>query len=199
MKTFAETAKKYHEALDAAIVRALEGLAARGRRVSCARGCAWCCRLPVRATLPEAALVAEYVRATMPEAESEELSARLAGWVSWHNDTLPELSARGVSMQDAWQEHGPGCPFLKEESCLIYSVRPMGCRVHYSTMEPGFCGPDRDKAPLFSDPGTVAEIESAVKPICIDYRKKLEAADIVFEEIVKYLPELVLGEIDDSV
>ncbi|MBI5190612.1 MAG: YkgJ family cysteine cluster protein [Nitrospirae bacterium] len=196
MTAFTETARKYHEELDAAIARALEGLAARGRRATCARGCAWCCRLPVRATLPEAALVAEYLRASLTDAGLTATAARLSAWVAWNNDTLPELSAKGVSVQAAWHEHGPGCPFLKDGDCLIYPVRPMGCRVHYSTIEPGFCGPDRDKAPLFSDPGTVAEVVDAVRPVCLDYRARLEGMGIVFETVVRFLPEMVLGEVD---
>lgn len=189
-----ELARKYHRDLDAVIGGAAEGLAREGRPVVCAMGCASCCRLPVLATLPEAALVARHVADNLPR-DAAAVTARLEAWLAWTESELPALSARGVPTREAYLERGPGCPFLEEEACMIYPARPMGCRVHSSTAPAVSCGPGHGSSGLFAEPGTVPEILDAARPVCMEYRRRVEEMGMPFGSAVRPLPALVLGEL----
>jgi Fe-S-cluster containining protein len=181
----AESARKYHRELDESIARAVSELSVNGKSVSCGKGCAWCCYLPVRATAPEGVLAAHYVRGALPAPGLGDLKGRIEEW----------LIFRETGYQTGSIFEGPSCPFLSVGLCVIYPVRPMGCRVHSSTADPLFCGPGRPGISLFESPGTVPEIMDLVKPVCMDYRGLLERAGMQFGSIVKPLPELVLGEL----
>jgi len=90
----------------------------------CKLGCSYCCYIPVDMLAP---LPPEVFRiATFLGDESEvplaEVKAR-----------LKEANLLTRSMTD--EERGTTrvrCPFLAQDRCLIYPVRPMGCRAHYS-------------------------------------------------------------------
>jgi len=178
----AETARVYLQNIDGAIKRARSALHGRGARITCAKGCAWCCRLPVRATLPEGALAARYIRDTLPPPEVAALVGHMEDWLS-RRENAP--LTRGIP-------DVPACPFLADDLCIIYPARPMGCRVHSSTADPALCGRGQDGPALFESPGTVAEVIDEVKPVCMDYRLGLEQSGMNFQSIVKHLPELVL-------
>ena len=90
-----------------------------GRACDCGAGCPHCCVLNVAVLLPEAAVIADHLRATCPATELTSLMARLAAhvsWGRWMDDE--ERIARQV-----W------CPFLDAAgSCAIHPVRPLACR-----------------------------------------------------------------------
>ncbi len=73
----------------------------------CKNGCAHCCYQPVLVTPSEAKII-------------EESGAARINW-----DT--ELGNRPNK-----EYVGQPCPFLKDNKCSIYQVRPFSCRVHYS-------------------------------------------------------------------
>lgn len=90
-----------------------------GRPLACRAGCPHCCVLNVAVLLPEAAVIADHLRATRSTAELAVLMAALAShgnWGRWMDDE--ERIARQI-----W------CPFLdRVGSCTIHEVRPLSCR-----------------------------------------------------------------------
>ncbi len=94
--------------------------------IGCAKGCDWCCRQPVEATIPEAiaaarillALPADARRAKAAEVAAFDVERRAAG---------AEVPIRP-------------CPFLGPDdgACTIYAARPMACR-SYLAPEPERC------------------------------------------------------------
>ena len=187
-------ARKYHRDIDDAVAGAAGELARAGLVIPCEKGCSWCCRLPVRATAPEAALVAAYLIENLPKSELIALKARMECWL--------DLARRDEEARDAWgfrkvgppAEELPQCPLLSSDLCIVYPVRPMGCRVHATALTAEHCrsvvqpGADRE-------PDLVAEILMAAKPLCMEYRSSLERMGVGFEGAVDLLPALVLPQI----
>jgi Fe-S-cluster containining protein len=85
--------------------------------VACARGCAFCCYLSVETTIPAAIAIATFVETTRPDLKAGVLeTAHKLGSVS---------QAQRTSMQVP-------CPYLRDNACQVYDMRPMPCRSHYS-------------------------------------------------------------------
>jgi Fe-S-cluster containining protein len=122
-------------------------LAAEGHPVSCAKGCAACCRYLVHISEPEAYYVHDLVQ-RLPESRRSEIQARFAA-------ALERLDAAGlldslrrcqtlslaevrVRAADYVRLQIP-CPFLENESCSIYADRPVTCREYLVTSPPENC------------------------------------------------------------
>jgi hypothetical protein len=172
------TARKYHEDIERIVAETLRTLSSAGRRPGCRRGCAWCCRLVVNATAPEGELAAGYIDANLREEDKGALIEKIKRWLVWYG-------------QGRYSTKRVECPFLASELCSIYHVRPMGCRVHYSG-DADACRRGLEDPSFFYEPPLMEEVFDAAKPLCMEYRWKLEAQGVCFDDCVKPLPELVL-------
>jgi hypothetical protein len=91
----------------------LQGVAA------CRRGCAHCCHIPVTISSVEAALIGRHI-GQAPAQPGE--SVRL--------DAFNDLTDAVIALQALSTAVAPSpCPFLREDVCSIYRVRPMACRL----------------------------------------------------------------------
>lgn len=132
---------------------AVEREAKRGSKVSCSKGCAACCRPLIRISIPEAL----YIYRRLLEAEAswrDEILARFqkAG------ETLKQDGLASALERDLVREPGDvsydhrlhllsrrylalalPCPFLVEETCSIYSWRPITCRQYLVTSPASWC------------------------------------------------------------
>jgi Fe-S-cluster containining protein len=109
-----------------------------GLKVSCRMGCGHCCRQLVPLSAPEAAMVFEFVK-TMPEPRRSVVSERFSA-AGAHLQKMgliselerlqhPDLSDREQKdITRKYFEEKIACPFLEDESCSIYPVRPSMCR-----------------------------------------------------------------------
>lgn len=137
-------------ALDNAVVdRAVEAVEAAGERVSCARGCANCCkRQPVPVTPPEALALARLVD-RLPEPRRSAVRAAFAGAVDQLRDAGlydafldrdPTLSHdAALAIVRRYMGLGLHCPFLFEDACSIHPERPFVCRQYLVTTPPELC------------------------------------------------------------
>jgi len=104
-----------------------------GGEIFCAKECSSCCTLAVNCTAAEALLIAR----SLDREQQEKLKnyvARLKGKVS-----------EAVALKDYLRLHRKelgGCPFLAEDVCGIYPVRPISCRALLATKESRWCGVD---------------------------------------------------------
>lgn len=127
---------------------AIDREAGAGRTISCRAGCGACCRQLVPIGAIEARIVREWVDAR-PSDEAERIRARF-------RDAVAKLKAAGIygrledraSLRTADQTRalgldyfraGVACPFLVDESCSIYEVRPMKCREYLVTSPAANC------------------------------------------------------------
>jgi Fe-S-cluster containining protein len=127
----------------------------RSETISCGRGCSTCCYLFVNATIQEAEAVCYYLyqnedllarflenypgwRAKVKEAgepfrAKEEETAPSPGWESARGGRIGDLGAY-------WRSRIP-CPFLSDNACSIYPVRPIVCAGLIATSPAEWCDP----------------------------------------------------------
>lgn len=116
-------------------IRAAERL---GIDVSCKKGCAACCRQLVPLSPPEAAMIFEFVQ-TMPEPRKTIITKRflsalqrleekglLTKLACLKDPMLNDEEYRAITQSYFYQQIA--CPFLENECCSIYEVRPSICR-----------------------------------------------------------------------
>jgi len=145
------------------------GLRRRGRPVSCARGCAACCRIqPVPVTPAEAYALLLLVE-SLPEprrltvlSRFAECAARLReaglaeGFLTGRRPASHE-QAKAEAMQ--YFNLRLTCPFLEDDACSIYDARPFTCREYYVTSPPELCA-DPIGNPVETVPGIVQVVEA---------------------------------------
>jgi Fe-S-cluster containining protein len=120
---------------------------AAGKSVSCAKGCAACCRQLVGISLIEAQALAALVEA-MPEPrrsavrdrfEAVKARTKESGVFERGRDDRasatesPLASTPDDRLSVDWFALGVPCPFLEDELCSIHEVRPLVCREHLVT------------------------------------------------------------------
>lgn len=119
---------------DALVAVGEKAAAAAGEKVSCARGCAACCRMLVPVSVTEARHLAALVTA-LPEPRRSAVVARFADALRRLADagmvggartvgTIPDL----ISYALDYIRLGITCPFLEDECCSVYADRPLACR-----------------------------------------------------------------------
>lgn len=90
--------------------------------IACRRGCAACCKMNVSITSIEA--------------------ERLA--VATGRKMVPQVQPSRHALD---KFSGAPCPFLVDDECSVYEVRPLACRVHYSfDVDNYWCQPERSNA-----------------------------------------------------
>jgi Fe-S-cluster containining protein len=124
---------------------------ATGQALSCARGCAACCRMLVPVSAPEAFALRDMV-ATLPEDRREavrnklaETTARLerAGLLAQLHQMAetdrPVTDAMMEPVNRAYYALKLPCPFLENEACSMYDDRPAACRELLVTSPAEWC------------------------------------------------------------
>ena len=153
------------------------GVAASGKQVSCAKGCAACCRMAIPVSEPEAHRLRAVVDA-MPEPRRSAVRARFsAGMDLFHatglldgmfqRDEGDEAERRARTNLESYYAKFVACPFLEDESCSIYDERPLVCRGFLVTSPAANCanidGAGVQRLPIFARSGD-ALILIASKP-----------------------------------
>jgi Fe-S-cluster containining protein len=140
------------QALDDSFVANVAAATAEvGHPISCKAGCCACCSQLVTISIFEAEALALWIR-SLPESIQHELAERF-------NQAFIKLSAAGlidrlvqIGNQDGQSESESyrrvgldylyqrvPCPFLVDESCSIYPIRPLVCREYLVTSPPANC------------------------------------------------------------
>ncbi|MGA2261398.1 MAG: YkgJ family cysteine cluster protein, partial [Acidobacteriota bacterium] len=134
-------------ALDEKLIGMTVAFEARhGRKISCQKGCAACCRHLIPLSPSEAWLLYDFV-ASFPADRKLAVLERIArskerlkqeGFDRRFLHSMAgkdELQAAGLD----YFRLGLACPFLEEESCAIYPFRPTSCREYLVTTPASYC------------------------------------------------------------
>lgn len=134
---------------DKAIAAAVRRVESGGQVVSCCKGCAACCKAqPVPITPPEAYSLFRLVE-SMPPPQREKIRRRFSDRVGRlreagldqhflkRNPDLSKDEARSIA--ERYFRLGLVCPFLENDSCGIYEVRPFVCRQYLVTSPAALC------------------------------------------------------------
>jgi hypothetical protein len=87
--------------------------------IACKKGCSWCCYKQVGVSPLQVFLIAEHLKNKRIKIYLEDIKSRLTALDQITNDLTSE--ARLAAQLP--------CAFLVENSCSIYEVRPLACRV----------------------------------------------------------------------
>lgn len=126
--------KKLNEILSAALDQERRE---KGVTVVCRRKCSDCCSEPVYADESEAKLALHRFRGLQ-----KKIQKQVRRKIEF---AVEKLKASGIlekeEMPDVFSylDLGIECPFLHDRECLIYSDRPMSCRMHIASGDPQGC------------------------------------------------------------
>lgn len=209
---------------DRAAEVAEEAAGRAGKRVSCKKGCAACCRQLIVISLVEARALAKFV-ADMPEPRQSEIRARFAQAarrfaeigalerdISGDQDSVefPLIETDRQRLGAAWFSRQIACPFLENESCGVYESRPLVCREYQVTSPSEACSRlyrvpverIETSAPLGQSlaraTGKIAGVPVAMIPLvmALQWSGKIDAALSGRHDAVRML-EMLLSEIGD--
>lgn len=138
----------FAQALSDAIVHETTRLVQEaGQTVTCSSGCGACCRGFVAITQAEARQLHAYIGA-LPATRRADIEARFeqahqqleaAGLLKVIQTAESWSAADYQAMVSAYFPLGIACPFLENESCSIYQVRPITCREFMVTSPARHC------------------------------------------------------------
>lgn len=136
-----------------------------GNRITCSKGCWFCCSQHVGASLQECDAIVYWLHER--EDAREAFLTRYRNWrnrLRDHEDVFQQVTQAGsiscshptdarshkVFMQkaEAYGRLSILCPFLEQGTCSIYPVRPFVCASLIVTSPPENCKPSVDQAPV---------------------------------------------------
>jgi len=103
-------------------------------RFACRKGCSVCCTQNIQITELEAQRIISFIREQSRQAWlQEKLAHRLppAGQLRTANEWA-EACLKGLDIDPGGGSFTGICPFLEDDCCSIYEVRPFGCRCFVS-------------------------------------------------------------------
>ena len=148
--TFVDILPDVFAVADALIMQAARRSADGGQAVTCAKGCAMCCRHLVAVSTHEALLAAHVVGLLQDELQTRirqafqttvarlEERGLLSEMLDSHANSFADRG-RIVAVQRRYWEMQLPCPFLLDESCAIYPYRPLLCRQYMAVSPPVHC------------------------------------------------------------
>lgn len=101
-----------------------------GRRVTCEKGCSWCCYHPISISIFEGILIYRWL-------------LRQGKWTLGLKENLRKTANQQFgATPEIWLLSMIPCPLLDEKNeCLAYTTRPLVCRSYYSVGDPYYCHP----------------------------------------------------------
>ena len=154
-----------YEEMDKATELLKQDIERQGRRITCKKGCSYCCSQPIDADITEAILITQHL-----DQNQEKKSEFIVKYPEWRKQVNPEaytqrlnyvLQGKAISLQEALQAYSQGknalCPFLKNSECVIYEVRPTVCRALISLDNPEICK-EKDKTFVAAQGKTLQKI-----------------------------------------
>ncbi|WP_062129119.1 YkgJ family cysteine cluster protein [Geofilum rubicundum] len=113
---------------------------------SCCRiGCAYCCIQPIEIVNIEELPISEFIRSKMTKENYAKVRLNIANWAEYFNDKYDDTGLMEVvnrEFRELIDKDRIACPFLIENKCSIYPVRPLACRAHIMFDSPDFCRMD---------------------------------------------------------
>lgn len=121
-------------------------------KTSCQAGCYYCCKQPVVITGIEAQLIATWIIEYKPY-----LKNVLSEWMTSFDKSLlntPQSDQNLIaSYRKKYFQNQYYCPFLEQNECSIYPVRPISCISYLSYSDPQKCS-------IINDPDTCLSLDS---------------------------------------
>lgn len=137
-------------------------LTPKGERISCKRGCTYCCFQYISVTLGHGIVVVDYLYSNdnvmrqflsnyeqwreSAESISKEIDMLYKSAIN-QSQPISLMKASTGPLTDRYFDLQIPCPFLVKSSCAIYSIRPMCCAGHYSVSPNEWCSQTNPNKP----------------------------------------------------
>lgn len=143
--------------------RSLEAaVSAEGRQISCAKGCTYCCHHYVSVSLGQGMVIVAHLYRNRDVLQ--QFLDRYEAWRAQAGEVADEIDgirnqalAASTPIARVIEDTRPlsnryfaatiRCPFLVDDVCSIYPVRPLACSGHHSVSPPEWCAPDSPRKP----------------------------------------------------
>lgn len=121
-----------------------------GRSYVCSKGCSYCCLQPIETVCWEVINIVPFIKEKLTNERFEQVRSNIIKWADFFNKNFPDttniLQAIEAFRMVSVANRIP-CPFLINNECAIYEVRPLVCRVHLIEDNPDKCRGDLLRAP----------------------------------------------------
>ena len=112
----------------------------------CTKGCNSCCHRVVDVFTWEEPQIYHYITHLLDRKEKRHIARNLRKWFKQFNSATRSVSVgESLSLEELramkaeFAQRKVACPFLLNNSCSIYPVRPLICRVHYESDDVQSC------------------------------------------------------------
>jgi len=140
----------------------VESLTAKGETITCRKGCTYCCYHYVTVSLAQGIVIVDYLYK-----RKDLLKRFLDNYEQWHEkaksiaDRLDHIRTQSLSspvpvgqviaetrpLSSRYFGASIACPFLADDQCTIYPVRPPSCSSHHAVSPPEWCAPSSEEQP----------------------------------------------------
>lgn len=141
----------------------------------CQKGCSYCCHQSIEVFSMERVLIGKYIKDSISRALFSKIKSNLNNWLDYFdkqtkNKTELAMNNDYPAFREQIVKDKIPCPFLVDNLCSIYPVRPMTCRTHFVQNSPQLCAKDglrnpckistniRDASVLYMTTHTTSEI-----------------------------------------
>lgn len=141
----------------------VETLNSKDEMITCRKGCTHCCFHYVAVSLAHGIVIVDYLYK-----RNELLKQFVDNYEKWHrkgyyisnsidrtrieafSSSMPIDGVIAVTrpLSERYLDTNIRCPFLMENRCIIYNVRPVPCSGHYSVSPPDWCASVRQQKPV---------------------------------------------------
>jgi len=145
------------------------------RDISCKKGCSRCCNYMVSLSSAEAFLLHNHILSLPTKERKSKFHAFLLAARKISANRIPVTDQSQISETEELQaisnwfnKLNLTCPFLENDACSIYEIRPLVCREHLVLSDPKGCNP------LSNISQTIVDIPFSVAEAMMDFCNQIE-------------------------
>lgn len=132
---------------DSVVTSVCQGLADKGKQISCVKGCSHCCHYLVGVTAAEAFCIYREIMAMSDTRQAAIISESITAAQAIAAKGLGDMKATDPSGLSHWYgDLDISCPALRDGVCSMYEQRPLACRECLTTSDPDRCRKDSVEA-----------------------------------------------------
>ena len=155
---------------------------------TCTVGCSHCCRYHILTNSAEAHTLAQYVKRELSVDQRNDLRVRTQQWHEWDNSRPGRYQSANIDKETDLSNYEHCCPLLVDGACIVYPVRPVVCRTHYSSSPPQSCYAAIDPKSTQDSPKVLTSVVTASNAASMAIRDRIESEGLDFSRSMMLLP-----------
>lgn len=173
--------EKKREILEGFQAVQIQTTANNGETITCQKGCTYCCLYYLQATVQECEAIVYHLYHN-----EIALSTFLGNYTDWReklrqNGDIFKKCAQLEKEMTRYEKQNIPCPFLHNNLCLVYDVRPFTCAGLVATTPPEWCNPlNPNKPKLYKTLNPAATFDTSF------YYKRISVTVLTFAPLAVY-------------